>query len=43
VRRFAPLGVEVAVNDPLILEDIDTPEDYARLVGLNIDTSGAEL
>ena len=37
VRRFAPLGVEVPVDDPMILEDIDTPEDYARLVGLTID------
>jgi molybdenum cofactor cytidylyltransferase len=32
VRRFAPLGVEVPVDDPAILEDIDTPEDYARIV-----------
>jgi hypothetical protein len=32
VRRFAPLAVDVAVHDPLILEDIDTPEDY-RLWG----------
>ena len=33
VRRFVSLGVEVPVDDPAILEDIDTPEDYARLVG----------
>ena len=33
VRRFAPHGVEVAVDDPLILEDIDTPEDYRRVDG----------
>jgi molybdenum cofactor cytidylyltransferase len=37
VRRFAPLGVEVPVDDPLILEDIDTPEDYERVVGSAID------
>ena len=37
VRRFAPHGVEVAVDDPLILEDIDTPQDYERLIGLTID------
>jgi len=37
VRRFAPHGVEVAVDDPLILEDIDTPEDYRRVLGLTID------
>ena len=32
VRRFVPLGLEVPVDDPAILEDIDTPEDYERLV-----------
>jgi CTP:molybdopterin cytidylyltransferase MocA len=37
VRRFAPLGVEVPVEDPLILEDIDTPEDYRRVVGMTND------
>jgi molybdenum cofactor cytidylyltransferase len=37
VRCFAPLGVEVAVDDPLILEDIDTPEDYRRVVGMTND------
>jgi hypothetical protein len=25
------------VDDPLILEDIDTPEDYRRVLGLTID------
>jgi molybdenum cofactor cytidylyltransferase len=37
VRRFAPAGVEVPVDDPMILEDIDTPEDYRRIVGLTIE------
>jgi molybdenum cofactor cytidylyltransferase len=32
VHRFASLGVDVAVADPGILVDVDTPDDYARLL-----------
>jgi molybdenum cofactor cytidylyltransferase len=31
VRAFAERGVDVAVNDPGVLVDVDTPDDYRRL------------
>jgi CTP:molybdopterin cytidylyltransferase MocA len=33
VHAHAGLIVDVEVNDPGVLSDVDTPEDYARLVG----------
>jgi molybdenum cofactor cytidylyltransferase len=33
VRAHAPLVVDVEVDDPGVLADVDTPEDYARLLG----------
>lgn len=32
VRRFVPVSVDVAVDDAGVLEDVDTPEAYARLL-----------
>jgi molybdenum cofactor cytidylyltransferase len=32
VRRHAPTGLEVAVNDEGAFIDVDTPDDYARVV-----------
>jgi molybdenum cofactor cytidylyltransferase len=33
VRAFEPAGLDVPMDDPAVLEDIDTPEDYVRLIG----------
>lgn len=32
VHRFVPVSVDVAVDDAGVLEDVDTPEAYARLL-----------
>ncbi len=33
VRAFAPQAIDVPVEDPGVLQDIDTPDEYRRLVG----------
>jgi molybdenum cofactor cytidylyltransferase len=32
IRAFASRGIDIPVDDPGILVDVDTPDDYARLV-----------
>jgi molybdenum cofactor cytidylyltransferase len=32
VARHGPAVIELPVDDPAVVEDLDTPEDYARLV-----------
>jgi molybdenum cofactor cytidylyltransferase len=37
VRAFEAMALDVDVDDPGVVEDIDTPDDYARLVGPLLD------